>query len=371
MKRLTLSELVEYINQARNCFSESSMQDLVNTVTSNIFRSLPPARQRNPLAIYDPEDDEPTMEPSWPHLQLVYELLLRFTVANEVDPKVAKKFIDQSFILRLLDLFDSEDPRERDYLKTILHRLYGKFMAHRAFIRKSIQNLFFKIIYESEGHNGVAELLEILGSIINGFALPLKDEHKLFLEKSLIPLHKVKTLTAFHQQLSYCMTQFVEKDPRLAEPIILGLLRYWPATCSPKEVLFIGELEEILELTQRADFVRFQHQLFRRISACIVSSQFQVAERVLLLWNNETVATLFSHSRDASFPVVIPALYRNSKSHWNSQVHGLTYNLLKLLMEVDASLFDEVSAKFKASDASDQLVREERSRKWAELRANF
>lgn len=40
-------------------------------------------------------------------------------------------------------LFDSEDPRERDYLKTILHRIYGKFMSHRPFIRRSINNVFF------------------------------------------------------------------------------------------------------------------------------------------------------------------------------------------------------------------------------------
>ena len=33
-------------------------------------------------------------------------------------------------------------------------------------------------MYETERHNGIAELLEILGSIINGFALPLKEEHK-------------------------------------------------------------------------------------------------------------------------------------------------------------------------------------------------
>lgn len=371
LKKQTLLELVEYISAARNCFTEQTMQDLVGTVTANIFRSLPPARQRNPLAIYDPEDDEPTLEPSWPHLQIVYEMFLRFTVANEVDPKVAKKFIDQSFILRLLDLFDSEDPRERDYLKTILHRLYGKFMAHRAFIRKSIQNLFFKIIYESELHNGVAELLEILGSIINGFALPLKDEHKEFLEKSLIPLHKVKTLTAFHQQLSYCMTQYVEKDPRLAEPIILGLLRFWPATCSPKEVLFINELEEILELTQRADFIHVQDQLFRRISSCICSSHFQVAERVLFLWNNETVSKLFNESRPVLFPVVVAALYRNTKQHWNTQVHGLTYNVLKLLMDADPVLFDEVSAKCKSAEASEQAAREDKYQKWKELRAAF
>ena len=129
-------------------------------------------------------------------------------VSNDTDAKVAKKYIDQQvgvyksasskhslqaqrvhsdhyvpssppqFVLRLLELFDSEDPRERDYLKTILHRIYGKFMVHRPFIRKAINNVFYRFIFETERHNGVAELLEILGSIINGFALPLKEEHK-------------------------------------------------------------------------------------------------------------------------------------------------------------------------------------------------
>merc|ERR1712216_695764 len=70
-----------------------------------------------------------------------------------------------------------QDPRERDYLKTILHRIYGKFMSHRSFIRRTIQNVFCRFVYEPpERHNGIAELLEILGSIINGFALPLKKE---------------------------------------------------------------------------------------------------------------------------------------------------------------------------------------------------
>jgi serine/threonine-protein phosphatase 2A regulatory subunit B' len=108
----------------------------------------------------------------------VYEFLLRYVVSNDTDAKVAKKYIDQHFVLKLLELFDSEDPRERDYLKTILHRVYGKFMVHRPFVRKAINNVFYRFIFETEHHNGIAELLEILGSIINGFALPLKEEHK-------------------------------------------------------------------------------------------------------------------------------------------------------------------------------------------------
>ncbi len=38
-------------------------------------------------------------------------------------------------------------------------------------------------------------------SIINGFALPLKVEHKQFLMKVLIPLHKVKCLGLYHAQV--------------------------------------------------------------------------------------------------------------------------------------------------------------------------
>lgn len=53
---------------------------------------------------------------------------------------------------------------------------------------------YFRFVYETEHFNGVGELLEILGSIINGFALPLKVEHKQFLVKvrNYILLRKLK-----------------------------------------------------------------------------------------------------------------------------------------------------------------------------------
>jgi hypothetical protein len=49
-------------------------------------------------------------------------------------------------IFQLLELFDSEDPRERDFLKTVLHRIYGKFLGLRAFIRKQINNIFLRYV---------------------------------------------------------------------------------------------------------------------------------------------------------------------------------------------------------------------------------
>lgn len=79
--------------------------------------------------------------------------------------------------------------------------------------------MFFQFSYETERFNGIAELLEILGSIINGFALPLKEEHKLFLTRVLLPMHKVKSLSMYHPQLAYCIVQFLEKDAALTEEV--------------------------------------------------------------------------------------------------------------------------------------------------------
>lgn len=102
--------------------------------------------------------------------------------------------ISHTFINCFLELFDSEDPRERDYLKTILHRIYGKFLDLRSYIKQQIMNLLLRVTYDAEPHNGLTELLEILSSITSGLAIPLKTEHQEFFKRVLIPLHKVKTL---------------------------------------------------------------------------------------------------------------------------------------------------------------------------------
>merc|ERR1719191_2487452 len=366
-KRQALLELVEYVNNTRHCFNDSVIQDVIEMVASNIFRALPPSHSKSG----GEDEDEPTLESAWPHLQIVYEFFLRFVVSHEVDPKIAKKYIDQTFVLKLLELFDSEDPRERDYLKTILHRIYGKIMALRLFIRKATQNLFYRIIYDNESHNGVPELLEILGSIINGFAMPLKEEHKVFLERSLIPLHKVKFLGTYHQQLSYCMMQYVEKDPRLSESIIEGLLRIWAVTTASKEVLLINEVEEILEYIQTAEFGRLSVKLFTRIAKCMKSAHFQVAERALFIWNNDEIVNLINQNRATLFPIVLGPLYNNSKQHWNGTVHGLSYNVLKLLMEADPTLFDECSSKHRLQSDQETKDTEGRDQAWEQIMAPY
>lgn len=367
MKRQTLLELVDYVNTpaGQKIFTESVMSDLMACVSANVCRALPPVTDD-----FDPEEDEPVLEPAWPHLQVAYEFFLRFIVSSEVNAKAAKKYVDQRFCLQLVELFDSEDPRERDYLKTILHRIYGKFMSHRSFIRRAISNVFYRFVYETERHNGIGELLEILGSIINGFAIPLKKEHLQFLVRALIPLHKPKCVGMYHQQLSYCIIQYVEKDADTAAPILNGFFKCWPWSCSGKQVLFLNELEEILELLGVEQLAKVSKTLFTNLARCLDSEHFQVVERALFLWNNEHLVNSGCLSRlnaQQVLPIIYGPLYKNSSGHWNATVEGLAQNVLKMYMEYDLDLYDKCTAAYFKQEEEAKTKQEAVAMRWAQI----
>ena len=98
--------------------------------------------------------------------------------------------------------------------------------------------------------------------------------------------------------------------------MIRGLLKYWPKTCTQKEVrnqawnttrgrlgelsfqravghvageveplpcvlpplqvMFLGEMEEILDVIEPSQFVKIQEPLFKQVARCVSSPHFQV-----------------------------------------------------------------------------------------------
>lgn len=66
-------------------------------ISVNLFRTLPPSENPD----FDPEEDDPTLEASWPHLQLVYEVFLRFLESADFQATFGKKVIDQKFVLQV------------------------------------------------------------------------------------------------------------------------------------------------------------------------------------------------------------------------------------------------------------------------------
>ncbi|KAJ1863230.1 serine/threonine-protein phosphatase 2A 56 kDa regulatory subunit delta isoform [Coemansia sp. RSA 989] len=345
-KQRTLSEILEYISDRTGVITPDLYPSLFKMVSANLFRTIPP--QYNAFGdAYDPEEDEPRDEPAWPHLYLVYHIFLRFLESSDFNQSIARSYIDHQFTTQLLELFDCEDVRERESLKTVLHRIYGKMLNMRSFIRKSINNIFLQFVYETQRHNGIAELLEILGSIINGFTVPLKEEHISFLHRVLLPLHKARPMSLYYAQLSYCTVQFLEKDPTLAETIVKSLLRFWPKVNSPKEVMFVGEIEGIMDVIEPAQFTAVCQPLFQQLVKCIVSPHFQIAERTLGMWRNNYFVNLITDNIRLILPIALSGIYRHSRSHWNRNIHNQVYQILRFFVNVDEKLFEQCLSDFR------------------------
>jgi len=67
---------------------------------------------------------------------------------------------------------------------------------------------------------------------------------------------------------------------------------------------------------------------------------------------------------------MFPALYRNSKNHWNKTIHGLIYNALKLFMEMNQKLFDECTQKYKAERLKEKERLKQRQDAWNKVEAS-
>lgn len=369
-KRATLLEICEFINApAKICclVSENVLAQLFSMIMSNLMTLNEPTTNGVEMP-QGSEEEEPALfcEEAYAHMELVMESLLRLVTKGDTDAKMMKKHLNTEFVSAVLGCFTSRDPRLREYLKTILHRVYGRFMAYRLFIRKAIIDIFFQFTYEDPRHAGIGELLEILGSIINGFALPLKEEHRQFLIRSLLPLHKPANVAAYHPQLCYCIVQFVEKDERLSEIVMQHLLKWWPHVNSQKQVLFLGEIEEIVEIMPESEFCKIMIPLFDRVSKCLLSSHFQVAERALCLWQSPQILELIRQFRATIIPIVYPALVVNAQ-HWHQSVQTLGEQVLELYMDTDKSLIDECQAKHEETLAKEEAAKAERESVWKKI----
>ncbi|EHB14418.1 Serine/threonine-protein phosphatase 2A 56 kDa regulatory subunit alpha isoform [Heterocephalus glaber] len=154
---------------------------------------------------------------------------------------------------------------------------------------------------------------------------------------------------------------------RILPPVIRGLLKFWPKTCSQKEVMFLGEIEEILDVIEPTQFKKIEEPLFKQISKCVSSSHFQVAERALYFWNNEYILSLIEENIDKILPIMFASLYKISKEHWNQNIVSLVYNVLKTLMEMNGKLFDDLTSSYKAERQRRKKKELEREELWKKL----
>ncbi|CAK4695613.1 unnamed protein product [Aphanomyces euteiches] len=346
-----LRDLLEMINDPTFEYTEELVPRLMDVVTANVLRSLP-----DPPPSFEPDEDRPRLIPEWDHLEVVYELLYEILDAS-IPPRVIKQYITSTFCTQLLAILQSEDPRERVKVATTMHKIYAKFKSLRQHIRRSFIHILMQYVeYAPTGYPfGISELLEVLSSIIKGFATPLQSEHIELLTKTLLPLLKL-SLRHYDQPLLLCMTSFVEKDPKLTSVMLDYLVKCWPKQSTAKQILYLNAIEEILETAPVESLPNeTKTKLTHVVAKCLESDHFQVAERTLFLWNSSQLInySIFnpSHTR-VVLPILFPSLMVAFKEHWNITVRMLAHSVLEMYTKHDNMTYQICLSQYKKAHAT-------------------
>lgn len=345
-KQKALQDLITLLENQKNVkpFFIPHFDLIQKMILNNILRPIKSFNTLTPIKL-EPNETEIQYQilipnPSYPYLKKIYELFYNILSCKNLKDNNFKAFFSQEFFDNFIELFQSNEPDEREMLKNILFKLYTMNVSCRKIIRKVIRNFLLTIIYDRDKVNGVYEILEMLLSVVIGYNVPLLKEHIDFFYCVLIPLHKVHNLYLYHTPLLHCSMLLMIKDKSLPVPYIQGLLRYWPVGDSDKEILFISEINEVIGFCEMSLIEPIIIKLFKRLIRCIASPHVYVSDRVLGLFENDYFLDVVKNYRVILFPIIFPVVIEIEENYWFKSCIESFKTLKNILINLDKSYFE-------------------------------
>lgn len=233
----------------------------------NLFRPLIKKNKSIGPSEKGVKEEETVTDYSWKHIEPIYKIYDKYVNNELVSGDLhLKEHTNDTFIQQYLDLLDSDNAKERDYLRLILYQIYAKTKTKRKTLRKAINDQLYLLIYDNSDYNGAEELLKIVHAIVAGLTNVNEVEHSAFFENIVIPLHKVPTYQQFNSCLFHIAKTYMTKDngetptkdsstpkktPPMCIKLIEGLLKFWPFANYEKERAFLETLVEAIKIHQK------------------------------------------------------------------------------------------------------------------------
>lgn len=106
--------------------------------------------------------------------------------------------------------------------------------------------------------------------------------------------------------------------PELSHDLVEALLKYWPFANSSKELMFLGELVEVLEACEMDKIKLFVEKLFKRLIKCISGPHLQISDRAMCFFENEYFLAVLRQYKAISFPLIVPVIHKIADTHWHA-----------------------------------------------------
>ena len=341
----SISKVIKYFTEPQKIIDYilPNISQVFPIIPTNLFRSLPVGcTSVDKLSVSDVGIgiSSDSIDPFWPNLEGIYTIFYKLISTDYISSKHLKQYITPFFFQEFLSLFNSEEPKERDFLKHILQSLYFKLIPKRKMIKQSLDYYLLSVIHESQTSNGISELLEVLSSIISQYSIPLRPDNAVFFREIILPLHKVQNSQTFHEQLLRCVVIFLSKDLGLAPLLVKTLLRYWPVGNSEKEGFFLGEIMEGIKICEVRALEDCVGGIVRRVLRCMAGPHIEIARKAARLVEEEGFRALVEEFKERVIPVVA-VIEISGEGKWNDVFREILERFREGMRDIDGGMYEE------------------------------
>ena len=329
MKETLLEHFITFLTseETGKSLSKENVLKILDMVKVNTIRKFDSIE----LIEFVCEDNPSVPCREWPHLQLIYQILLLVL-------KNYPAFIPVEFVETMIPLLNSTDQNERVQVKFFC----GAYCFQNQQSINQVVITLLKTIVDFLNNvappYGVASILEIvreMSGMLNNNIYPI------IIENYILPLMKTNQLSFFIGEMNLTLNDFMGKEQRYVNTVVDYLIKFFPKTKMIKQVYFLKLLSEAIpKLTQR-DFSNRINKIFAVYCRAFVSPSSKVAEAAFAFWNDLEVQAIIGIFPGRIFPIALPALFTAAQEHWSPTVRQCAIKAIEFANKTDKKLVND------------------------------
>ena len=336
IKQSHLEDIISLFHNAENLtyLTENHIQVLFDVVSTNLKRPLPVQS-----AMLFEDDIPPIVDPSWPHLTLIYQLLQRLLLHYNLP-----EFFNDSFIFTLISVMNTPDSNEQTVLIKCLKIILQEFPHKMEPILQNLSSSIERTQYNDRSPFFMQANLTIIFYIITHSPKITTQIYKVFIF-SIIPLIHDPHLSMFYPQLRPILEFFIDEKPVLAFNIFQDLIKHWPFQILSKQVIYLELLTYLLDKLPKREIEANLSKIFGFYAEGSRSPSVKVAENAYSFWTSMRCDPLMRAYSKTIIPIMYQPIVDSRNFHWNSTIRENATLALRVMMRFDSKTVQFCSEK--------------------------
>lgn len=330
IKTKTLIELKNTLGQMdiSSLLGFQEITYLIEMFRKNIVRNMPSI----PLYILQNSGVKAFVEPAWPHLSLVYEIMSIFSHNYKT-----KFHLPITFLKDLIFFINSPDKRERDFIQDFLQNYMNDFPQNAEVIYKQLTNRLIEFNERVGNAFGVNPILTLFNSNLY-FSFSYLVPYKVVLAPLLSSTVTSNCFGLILAILAYIM----EENYQLSFEIMTYMIRTFPITPARSQIVRLTMLNSVIIKANNVLLKQIIVPFFTLYSKCAMNMHPKVAIASFQIWNIPQIDRIVAVNPTFIFTKMYGAISYAMQNHWEQKVKGASLIALKSMKNLNSKVFESV-----------------------------